>query len=83
MTVGVALRLVVVMGLWAACFPLITLGLGLAPHLLFAALRAALAGLLLLRSEPFCVHNDSREAPARSVISHPKCSGGRIAEVLG
>jgi drug/metabolite transporter (DMT)-like permease len=48
MTVGVALRLVGIMGLWAACFPLITIGLGLAPHLAFAAMRAAVAGLCLL-----------------------------------
>ena len=48
MTVGVALRLLAVMGLWASCFPLITIGLDLAPHLAFAAMRAALAGLCLL-----------------------------------
>lgn len=50
MTVGVALRLLAVMGLWASCFPLITMGLGLAPHLAFAAMRAAIAGLCLLAS---------------------------------
>lgn len=55
MTVGVILRLVAVMGLWASCFPLITIGLDLAPHLAFAALRAALAGLcLLLLGALFC-----------------------------
>ena len=48
MTIGAALRLLVVMGLWASCFPLITMGLDLAPHLAFAAMRAALAGLCLL-----------------------------------
>ena len=48
MTAGTILRLLVVMGLWAACFPLITLGLDLAPHLAFAAMRAALAGASLL-----------------------------------
>jgi hypothetical protein len=38
-----------VMGLWAACYPLITIGLPYAPHLIFAARRAALArGALLL-----------------------------------
>lgn len=37
-----------VMVLWAACFPLIGLGLQDAPHLYFAALRALLAGLALL-----------------------------------
>ncbi len=36
------------MVLWAACFPLITVGLDLAPHLAFAALRAALAGISLI-----------------------------------
>ncbi len=48
MTIGAALRLLVVVGLWAACFPLITIGLDLAPHLAFAAMRAALAGTCLL-----------------------------------
>lgn len=48
MTAGVALRLLAVMILWAACFPLITMGLDLAPHLAFAAMRAALAGLCLI-----------------------------------
>ena len=48
MTLGVTLRLVVVMGLWSLCFPLVTIGLDLAPHLAFAAMRAALAGLCLL-----------------------------------
>jgi len=48
MSVGVALRLLAVMALWASCFPLITIGLGLAPHLAFAAMRAVLAGLCLL-----------------------------------
>lgn len=48
MTLGTTLRLLAVMGLWATCFPLITIGLDLAPHLAFAAMRAALAGLCLL-----------------------------------
>lgn len=34
--------------LWALCFPLITVGLALSPHLTFAALRAALAGAALV-----------------------------------
>jgi drug/metabolite transporter (DMT)-like permease len=34
--------------LWAICFPFITVGLADAPPLLFAALRALLAGLILL-----------------------------------
>jgi len=37
-----------VMVLWAACFPLIGLGLPDAPHIYFAALRALLAGAALL-----------------------------------
>lgn len=48
MSAGVVLRLLAVMVLWALCFPLITVGLGLAPHLMFAAMRATLAGLALL-----------------------------------
>jgi drug/metabolite transporter (DMT)-like permease len=48
MTTRTALRLLAVMVLWASCFPLITIGLDLAPHLAFAALRAALAGLCLI-----------------------------------
>lgn len=48
MTTRTALYLLAVMVLWAACFPFITIGLDLAPHLAFAALRAALAGLCLI-----------------------------------
>lgn len=48
MPVATLLRLLVVMVLWAACFPLITIGLALAPHLAFAAMRAAIAGLSLI-----------------------------------
>lgn len=43
-----ALRLVIVMLLWAGCFPLIALGLGSAPHLAFASMRAVIAGACLL-----------------------------------
>lgn len=39
---------ILVMVLWAACFPLIVLGLPDTPHILFAALRAVLAGAALL-----------------------------------
>jgi drug/metabolite transporter (DMT)-like permease len=42
------LAVIAVMGLWAACYPLITIGLPFAPHLTFAAMRAALAGGALL-----------------------------------
>lgn len=48
MNLGAILRLLAVMALWALCFPLITAGLTLAPHLAFAAMRAALAGVCLL-----------------------------------
>jgi len=41
-------QIVVVMFLWAICFPLITLGIDYAPHLTFATLRAMLAGITLL-----------------------------------
>ena len=47
-TIDAALRLLGVMVLWAACFPLITIGLDLAPHIAFAALRAGLAGVCLI-----------------------------------
>lgn len=39
---------VLVMLLWALCFPLIRMGLRYAPPVTFAALRAALAGIVLL-----------------------------------
>lgn len=48
MNVPIALRLVTVMLLWALCYPLITVGLDLAPHLAFATTRAGLAGGVLL-----------------------------------
>ena len=41
-------KVVTVMVLWAACFPLITTGLTLAPHLTFAAMRAFIAGSTLV-----------------------------------
>ncbi len=41
-------QIVLVMLLWAACFPLIVLGEPYAPHLTFGALRATLAGGALL-----------------------------------
>lgn len=34
--------------LWAACFPLLVIGIELAPHLSFATLRAVIAGLVLV-----------------------------------
>jgi drug/metabolite transporter (DMT)-like permease len=41
-------KIVLAMLLWAACFPLLTVGIALAPHLSFATLRAAIAGLVLV-----------------------------------
>jgi len=41
-------KIVAAMLLWAACFPLITIGIALAPHLSFATLRAVVAGLALV-----------------------------------
>lgn len=48
MSFGPRSRLVLVMALWASCFPLIAIGLELAPHLAFAALRAAIGGIVLI-----------------------------------
>lgn len=42
------IKVLAVMALWAACFPLITTGLALAPHLTFAAVRAFIAGTALI-----------------------------------
>lgn len=47
MTVRTIAQIIFVMLLWAACYPLITIGIEFAPHLTFAALRAILAGLAL------------------------------------
>ena len=47
MTIVTIAQIILVMLLWAACFPLITAGIEFAPHLTFAALRAILAGLTL------------------------------------
>ena len=41
-------RIILVMFLWAVCFPLITVGFAYAPHLTFAALRAFIAGAALV-----------------------------------
>lgn len=47
MTIVTIAQIILVMLLWAACFPLITAGIEFAPHLTFAALRAILAGVVL------------------------------------
>ena len=44
MTIRKSSLIVLVMFLWAACFPLIVAGFAYAPHLTFAALRAWLSG---------------------------------------
>jgi len=44
----VTIKVIAVMALWAACFPLITVGLNLAPHITFAAMRALIAGVALV-----------------------------------
>jgi drug/metabolite transporter (DMT)-like permease len=41
-------KIILAMFLWAICFPLITIGIAYAPHLTFATMRAAMAGLVLL-----------------------------------
>ncbi len=41
-------KILIAMLLWAACFPLLTIGITYAPHLTFATLRALLAGLALV-----------------------------------
>jgi len=41
-------KIILVMLFWAACFPLITVGIKYAPHLGFAALRAVVSGAALL-----------------------------------
>ena len=47
MTLGTMAQIILVMLLWAACFPLITIGIAFSPHLTFATLRALLAGAAL------------------------------------
>ena len=48
MTTTTIVQTVLVMLLWASCFPLITVGIDYAPHLTFAAMRAFIAGLTLI-----------------------------------
>ena len=48
MPIVIILGAIVVMLLWSLCFPLITIGLNSSPPLFFAAIRAFLAGLILL-----------------------------------
>jgi len=47
MLIPTVAQIILVMLLWAACFPLITAGIEYAPHLTFAAVRALVAGLSL------------------------------------
>lgn len=48
MTGSLAIRTIVVMLLWALCFPLISIGINYSPHLTFATLRGTLAGSVLI-----------------------------------
>ena len=48
MTIGTISRLVLVMLLWAVCYPLITAGIAYAPPLSFATVRAVVAGASLI-----------------------------------
>jgi len=48
MTLRKSSLIILVMFLWAACFPLIVAGFAYAPHLTFAAMRAFLAGSALV-----------------------------------
>jgi drug/metabolite transporter (DMT)-like permease len=48
LTLRVVAGAVLVMFLWSICFPMISIGLDYSPPLIFAALRAALSGLILL-----------------------------------
>ena len=48
MAITTVLQIILVMMLWAICFPLITAGIAYSPHLTFAALRALLAGAVLV-----------------------------------
>ncbi|MCX8227637.1 MAG: DMT family transporter, partial [Sulfitobacter sp.] len=41
-------KIIAAMLLWAACYPLLIVGIQLAPHLSFATLRAVIAGLVLV-----------------------------------
>lgn len=47
MTITTIAKIILVMLLWSACYPLITIGIEFSPHLTFASLRAILAGLSL------------------------------------
>jgi len=40
--------IILVMLLWSSCYPLITVGIDYSPHLTFAAMRASIAGIVLL-----------------------------------
>ena len=41
------LAIILVMVLWAICYPLIVMGLNFAPHITYAAMRASIAGVIL------------------------------------
>ena len=47
-SISIVFQIIIVMLLWAICFPFITWGIEFAPHLTFAAFRAILSGLVLI-----------------------------------
>ncbi len=69
MSVVLAFRLVTVMLLWALCYPLITIGLDLAPHLAFATMRAGIAGIVLLAIAVILHRPLPRDARSWAVLS--------------
>lgn len=69
MSVVLAFRLVTVMLLWALCYPLITIGLDLAPHLAFATMRAGIAGTALLAIAVILRRPLPRDARSWAVLS--------------
>lgn len=48
MATSTILKIVLTMLLWALCFPLITVGIEFSPHIMFATLRALIAGSTLV-----------------------------------
>ncbi len=68
MNISQVLTIILVMLLWAICFPLITAGIQFAPHITFATLRALLAGTSLVA--------------LAFVLGRPIPRGGRIWAIL-
>lgn len=70
MTPGTIARIVVVMFLWAVCFPLIVAGFAYAPHLTFATLRAFRASAARRRA----IAGAAPAAPGRCNVPPPAAS---------